>query len=238
MGHRGYGPAMTAFLLIHGAGHGGWCWDAVSGVLRGRGYRVVAPDMPCEDVSAGLDDYARVAVAALDGSSADVVVVGHSLGGLVVPLVASRVTVRRVVFVAGIIGAPDASLESLAEVDADRDRPMQDEDLEADNVGRFRFTASGARRLLFHDCPPEVADAAIARLRYQRSLWTEVAHFGEWPRTEVVSVVCADDRVVNPEWADRVARERLRVEPVHLPGGHSPFLSRPAELAEVLTDGL
>ena len=190
--------------------------------------------MPCEDVSAGLEDYAGVAVAALHDDAADVVVVGHSLGGLVVPLVAERVAARRMVFVAGIVGAPEASLASLADVDADRDEPMQDGDLELDGNGRFRFTDSGARRLLFHDCPAEAVDAAVPRLRYQRSLWTQVAHFEEWPRTDTVSVVCDDDRVVNPGWSDRVARERLGVEPVHMPGGHSPFLSRPDELAAVL----
>jgi hypothetical protein len=46
--------------------------------------------------------------------------------------------------------------------------------------------------------------------------------------------VAAEDRIVNPAWSRRAARERLGVDPVELPGGHSPFLSRPGPLAEVL----
>jgi pimeloyl-ACP methyl ester carboxylesterase len=47
-------------------------------------------------------------------------------------------------------------------------------------------------------------------------------------------VVCGEDRIVNPELSRRIARERLDADLVELPGGHSPFLSRPGELAAVL----
>jgi pimeloyl-ACP methyl ester carboxylesterase len=53
-----------------------------------------------------------------------------------------------------------------------------------------------------------------------------------------MSIVCAEDRVVDPAWSRRVARDRLGVEPTELPGGHSPFLTRPAAVAAVLMDGL
>ena len=225
---------MSRFLLVHGACHGGWCWDAVAPILRSAGHQVTAPDLPCTDVDAGLSESADVAVASLHGEIDDVVVVGHSLGALVAPLVADRILVRRMVMLAGIVSAPGASLESLASEDADRDGRFDDGDLEYDPEGRFRFTHQGARRLLYPDCPPEVADAATARLRFQRSMWAEVAQFEAWPAVETVSITCREDLVVNPVWSNRMARERLGVEPVELPGGHSPFLSRPAALAEVL----
>jgi hypothetical protein len=40
--------------------------------------------------------------------------------------------------------------------------------------------------------------------------------------------------VVGQDWQRAVAIETLRVRPYELPGGHSPFLSRPDELAELL----
>jgi pimeloyl-ACP methyl ester carboxylesterase len=226
------------FLLLHGACHGGWCWDAVASMLRSRGHRVTAPDLPAEDAAAGLTRSTDTAIAALTGAVDDLVVVGHSLGALVAPLVADRVPVRRMVMLAGIVGAPGASLESLAAEDADRDLPLSDADLETDSEGRFRFSAAGARRLLYHDCVPETADAAIARLRFQRSMWTEVAEFDAWPEVETASIICTEDRLVNPAWSNRIARERLGVEPLELPSGHSPMLARPAELADLLAVGL
>lgn len=207
--------------------------------MRDAGHAVAAPDLPCDDLGAGLDQYAETALAALGPEpSADLVVVGHSLGALVAPLVASRLPTRRMIMVAGIVGAPGVSLESLAAEDAERDLPLGDDGIEMDEAGRFRFSAAGARRLLYHDCDPQTAAAAIPRLRFQRSLWTQVADFAAWPDTEIMSIICSDDRLVDPSWSQRTARRRLGVEPVYLPGGHSPFLSRPDHLASVMAAGL
>lgn len=229
---------MAHFLLLHGACHGGWCWDPVATILDAAGHRTTAPDLPCESLDAGLTESADAAVAALPDGIGEVVVVGHSLGALLAPLVAHRVPTRRMVMLAGVVGAPRTSLESLSTEDADRDVPLEDSDLEFDTEGRFRFTDAGARRVLYHDCPPDVADASIARLRFQRSMWRDVAEFDAWPQVETMSVVCAEDQIVDPAWSRRVARDRLGVEPIELPGGHSPFLARPAAVAAVLMDGL
>jgi pimeloyl-ACP methyl ester carboxylesterase len=54
------------------------------------------------------------------------------------------------------------------------------------------------------------------------------------PETSRASIVCSDDRVVPPDWQRRVAQEELRVEPIELESGHSPMLSCPVALAQVL----
>lgn len=58
-----------------------------------------------------------------------------------------------------------------------------------------------------------------------------------WPDAERTYVLCREDRAVSPAWSRRAAWERLGVEPLELPGSHSPFLSRPAALAALL-DGV
>lgn len=232
---------MAHHLLIHGACHGGWCWDRVVDELAAAGHTSLAPDLPCDDPTAGLPEYADAALYALDaaaGAVRDLVVVAHSLGALVAPIIASRVPVRRMVLVAGIVGSPGRSLEQLAEVDADRDLPLGKGALVFDAEGRFRFSDEAARRLLYHDCDRVDADAAIERLRFQRSMWTQVAEFDAWPDAEIVSITCTDDRVVNPAWSDRTARERLGVQPVHMRCGHSPFLVQPRQLAAIVAAGL
>jgi hypothetical protein len=55
-----------------------------------------------------------------------------------------------------------------------------------------------------------------------------------WPDVAASYIVCAGDRAIQPEWSRRVARERLLVESIELPGGHCPYVSRPDALAEVL----
>ena len=93
---------MAGFALIHGAGDVGWYWHLVSEELVRKGHGVVAPDLPCEDDSAGLGEYADVVADAI-GDGRDTVVVAQSAGAFVAPLVADRVPVRLLVLVAGLV---------------------------------------------------------------------------------------------------------------------------------------
>jgi alpha/beta hydrolase family protein len=67
--------------------------------------------------------------------------------------------------------------------------------------------------------------------------YREVTTLVTWPDVEVSCIVPTADRAVNSAWAHKAARERLHVEPRDmLSADHSPFLSRPAELAGLLLD--
>src|ERR1035441_2478767 len=92
---------MTTIALVHGAYHGAWCWDRLVPELHARGFETVAPDLPCDEAAAGLEEYAAVIEDAI-GDRQDVVVVGHSLGSLSIPLVASHRPVRRLVFLCSV----------------------------------------------------------------------------------------------------------------------------------------
>jgi pimeloyl-ACP methyl ester carboxylesterase len=72
---------IATYVLIHGAGSDSWYWHRVVPELRARGHEVVAPDLPCDDDSAGLSDYADVVVDAI-GDRTDLVLVAQSLAGL------------------------------------------------------------------------------------------------------------------------------------------------------------
>jgi pimeloyl-ACP methyl ester carboxylesterase len=84
---------MAVFALIHGSGDGGWTWHLVQRALRERGHDAVAPDLPTDRDDATWDDCVDVVVDAI-GSADDVVLVGQSSGGFVVPLVAHRRAAR------------------------------------------------------------------------------------------------------------------------------------------------
>ena len=92
-----------------------------------------------------------------------------------------------------------------------------------------------ATELFWHDAPPDVIAWANARLRPQcyRAM-TETSPLAAWPDVPSSYIACRDDRATNPAWELTAARERLGVEAVEIDGAHSPMLSRPAELAEVL----
>lgn len=83
------------FILVHGAWHGGWCWNGVAQELEKAGHKVVAPTMPGhgpndDRSSISLDDYVRAVSREIDRLTEPVVLVGHSSAGFIVQSVAAK----------------------------------------------------------------------------------------------------------------------------------------------------
>ena len=178
---------MASFSLVHGAWHSGWCWDPLRAELEARGHIVHTPDLPCEDVAAGIEEYAAT-VPAAD------VVVGHSLGGFTIPLVEARTHVFLTADVGGT-GGPDV----LA--------PCFGDGQTSDELGRSYYPdpAVAAAELQY---PPEFAELA-SRLRRQAPLAADAVAV-ESP----VYIVCARDAGVRRTWPEpgtgRVRLKRAR----------------------------
>ena len=93
---------MATFVLVHGAGDAGWYWHLTEAELRARGHETAAPDLPCDDGTASLDDYAATVAAAAAGRR-DLVIVGQSYGAFTATLAASQLPARLLVLLAGMI---------------------------------------------------------------------------------------------------------------------------------------
>ena len=228
---------MSTFALVHGAWHGGWCWERLTPELERLGHRVVTVDLPSADPEALFDDYAALVVDALDGTDDDVVVVGHSLAGHTIPLVAARRPVRRLVFLCALIAKPGASFVDQLRAEPDMFVPGYEAGLApADERPLRRWVDFAvARETMYADCHEADARAAFDRLRPQASTpYFEPCSLAALPDVPATYVVAAEDRIVNPAWSRRAAPERLGVEAVELPGSHSPYLARPGALAELL----
>ena len=211
---------MATYVLIHGAGDVGWYWHLVEAELRARGHDVVAPDLPCEDDSAGLPDYANAVVEAI-GDRMDLVVVAQSFGGFTAPLVCERVAVDLVVLVAPMVPDP-------GEAPADYWTNTRYED-------EVRESYDDTIALYYQDVPPELAAEALKRGRTQsEARMHEPSPLTAWPDVPTRVVLCRDDRLFPPSFIRRVVKERLSITPDEIDGGHTPALSRPKELAECL----
>src|ERR1700734_1270721 len=102
-GHRA--RQRRPFVLIPGAGGTAWYWPRVAALLREAGHEAIAVDLPGDDPTAGLPEYARLVASAI-GSRDNVVLVAMSLGGFTAPLVAAEVPVSAMVFVNAMIPCP------------------------------------------------------------------------------------------------------------------------------------
>lgn len=225
----------TTVGFVHGAWHGAWCWGPLQAELDRRGQRSVAVDLPCDDRSAGLSRNTNIVIDAL-GDADDVLLVGHSLGGITIPVVAAARPVRRMVFLCALLPEPGKTLDEVLSTESDLLTPgfSPFEQIIGED-GSVTWRPDAAVEAFFHDCPPAVAADAASKLRTQ--VWTstrEPSPLSSWPHVPSTYIVCTEDRAVNPAWSRRVAKEWLDADIVELPGGHSPFLSRPVALADVL----
>jgi pimeloyl-ACP methyl ester carboxylesterase len=221
------------FVLVPGSGGAAWYWHRVVPMLEAIGHTAVAVDLPGDDEDAGLPEYAALALAAARGHD-DVVLVGQSLGGFTVPLVARDLLeegrpARAIVLVNAMIPVPgetpgawwDAVGQSQARIEAARAGGWP-EDFDLDSY-------------FLHDVDPVIMAAGE---RHQRpegdAVFGSVFDLDRWPDVPVLVISSADDRFFPLEFQQRVARERLGVEPRVVPGGHLVALTRPLELVWAL----
>jgi Alpha/beta hydrolase family len=223
---------MSTFALIHGGGDVGWSWHLVEAALRSQGHDTVAPDLPCEDDTAGLAEYADTVVRAVgDWRDADLVVVGHSLGAFTAPLVADRLGADRLVLLAGMIPVPGEApgrwWANTGYAAAVREQAARDGGLTGHEDPLVSF---------MHDVPPELAAEALRRERDQSGTpmaapWPLPA----WPDVPTRFVLCRDDRFFPAAFLRRLSEERLGITAEEVPGSHCASLARPREVAAALT---
>jgi pimeloyl-ACP methyl ester carboxylesterase len=221
---------VTDFIFVHGGLHDGWCWHLVREELERLGHRTWAPDLPVDDPSAGASRYADVVGDACEDAGSDAIMVGHSLGGLTIPLVAQRRPVGRLVFVAASVPEPRANYQE----ERERSRLVE---TNFDDEGFLSFPPAVATDLFYHDCPPGIVEEALQHLRPQASRpIVETTPLEAWPDVPAYYIYCRGDRVISREYAMSAARDRLRIEVVEMDSGHSPFLAHPTELAQLLLE--
>lgn len=227
---------MSQFVLVHGGGGGPWVWELLEPELERRGHRSLAVEMPVDQVGVGMSGYIDAVcdqMAAGLGGDPEVVLVGHSLGGHVIPYVANRRPVQALVFLAAALpGDYDRSEAGTGPLPGLRDDDPYRFTL--DDQGRAVLSEEAAIGRFYHDCPPDVARRMVARHRPQsQSFRTGIPPLDRWPDARRFYISCADDRSSAAGKAARAAGV-LGVEPIQLPGGHSPMVSRPGTLAELL----
>jgi pimeloyl-ACP methyl ester carboxylesterase len=221
---------MSTFVLIHGGGDVGWSWHLVEAELRARGHDVLAPDLPGDDESHTLTDYADAVVDAVDGRR-DLVVVGQSFGAFTASLVADRLSADVLVLLAGMIPSPGESPDewwaNTGYQAAVAEQSARDGGLTGNPDPYVSF---------YHDVPRQLAKEALSRERAHPSSTASAAPWplDAWPDVPTKFILCTEDRFFPPDFFRRLVPDRLGIVPDEIPGSHCVALSHPTELANLL----
>jgi len=233
------------YVLVHGACHGAWCWDEVAARLRAKGHRVVALDLPghgrraAEVRLASVAAYGR-AVAdamALEGISRGVLV-GHSMGGLVIPKAAELASARvaHLVFLAAVVVPDGGTLARTLMTPAGR--AMMTGNAAARGDGTFLYPAEMAWARWMGDMPrsdPRVSRAISLLTPQSLRPFVEPVDLRVFygMRVPTTYIRCLEDKAIVPARAAECAG-RLGVTPVDMNCAHNAMLSQPDELAQIL----
>lgn len=238
---------MATFILVHGSFHGAWCWQRLTPLLTAAGHRVVTPDLPGSGVDTtplaqvDLARYVQRICEVVDAEQHKPILIAHSMGGIVCAQVAEKraAAIAGLVYVCGLMLRSGETLTGFLTEFAHlgvRDLVL-DNMVVRDGGAVADFPAAAAPTVFYNRCSADDAAWAAAQLKPQAT-----TVYGDAPaltdagfgRVRRFYVLGQDDQAVSAVY-QRLMVERTPCERVfELDTDHSPFLSAPGLLAEVL----
>lgn len=243
-GCASFASSREHFVLVHGAWHGPWCWNKLTLLLEAQGHRVTAVELPgrrgdaMELARLKADDFVASVVKVLDASPRPVVLVGHSLGGATISLVAEARPdkIKTLTYLTAFLVPAGKTVGSIAATDKEA---LIRKVIQPDAAtGVSRLNPAHVREVFYADCSdedvayaqqhatPEPSTMAAAPMR------TTNERFG---RVDRVYIECLRDRAIGIA-TQRSMQSALPCRAVHtMDTSHSPFFSDPGGLAKALT---
>jgi pimeloyl-ACP methyl ester carboxylesterase len=237
------------FVLVHGSFHGAWCWRHLIPLLERHGHHALAPNLPGSGddpaplENANLDSYATRIASVIDGLAGRILLVGHSMGGIVSSQVAEMRPHRlaAIVYVNGLLFRSDEGLINFLNEHAHlgvEDLVLKNMKVSEDGM-TATFPQEAAAEVFYNTSPPALATWAASRLQPQRMqvyhdpLVLTPRRYGSVPRFYVEGL---QDNAVSITY-QRAMTSRMSCERVFtLDCDHSPFLSMPDALADILDE--
>ena len=235
---------MSTYVLVHGAWHGGWCWDKVVPLLEAKDHKAISLDLPGHGTDKTpiseitLQSYADRVCKVLDAQPEPVILVGHSMGGSVITQTAEYhpERIKTLVYLCAFLLRNGESIRALAQRDqgsfSGRNRVIDE------NGGFSTVKEEALREAFYADCSDEdVARATSLRVPEalapsQTPVRTTEENFGRVPR---IYIQCLRDRSISPALQKQMYEALPCERVISMETSHSPFLSAPAELVTHLT---
>ena len=236
---------MARFVFVHGAFGGAWSWEPIVGPLEAAGHSVETLDLP-----GGGEDRTPVAGVTLESCAERVgrqllerpepaLLVGHSMGGVVITQAASNCPERvaELIYVAAFMPANGQSLLDLAGLPEGQDDQIQANIVIEGDPPVATLPDDAAIEAVYNCCTPEQARAAVARHRPQpvapfaTPVSIDEGVLAAIPRSYVLT---ARDQSIPPALQRRMIAEHPCRKVIELDTDHEPQLSATNELVEAL----
>ncbi|MGC4064507.1 MAG: alpha/beta fold hydrolase [Polyangiaceae bacterium] len=230
-------------ILIHGAWHGGWSWHTTATLLESAGYDVQAPDLPGHGIdmtpptSVTMNSYVDAITNLIDASPTPVVLVAHSMGGVVASAVAEArpEKVEKVIYLAAFVVQNGQSMFDWASRDVTAQ--VLANLLPNPSAGIIDINRDDIEDVFYGDCRPDQVTLASMLLRPNpiAPIVTPVALTpGRYGKVAKYYIKTSKDHSVSPAMQAEMIRGETFRKVVEINSDHSPFLSHPLRLHGVL----
>ncbi len=234
---------MSTYVLVHGAWHGAWCWEKVVALLKEKGNKVVVPDLPGHGADKtpipeiSLQAYTDKISDVLNAQDEKAILVGHSMGGIVISQAAEQCPekVKMLVYLTAFLLKDGEFLLQLA--GDDKDALVLPNLIMSDDESYASIKEEAIKEVFYADCPDEAVERARSLLCLQAAapLATPIKitdeRFGSIPR---VYIECLNDKAISPAQQKMMHTRTPCQEVISMQTSHSPFFSSPEELAGYL----
>ena len=233
------------FMLVHGSWHGDWAWYLLEEQLIKAGHDVIAVNLPGhglqynEASNVTLDDYSNAVITALDLLEEPVILVGHSLGGLVISAVAEQRPnkIECLIYLAAFLLKDNQSVLDISVQDT---TSLIFPNTIIDNTKQLVYLNSENVVDLFYEDAPESAIILSEKLLTPEPLMpisTRLKltdeNYGSVPRYYIATDY---DRAISPYIQEKMYTENPCEEVIHIKSGHSPFFSNVPQLKNILVN--
>jgi pimeloyl-ACP methyl ester carboxylesterase len=234
------------YVLVHGAWMGKFCWTEVVSKLETAGHTVMSLDLPAHGddptpLNAVILESYRDAVIKLIGDRTNVILVGHSMGGMPISAVAEAIPdrLKALVFVSAYLPRNGESLLQLSQEDkGSRVGSYWHQDNPEQNSPPW-IDAEGIVEVFCADCSPELQETIKSRHRpepllpFATPVTLTEANYGSVPRYYIETL---EDRAVSHQLQTLMLGRVEVKQRFQLPSSHSPFFSMPDRLVAYLTE--
>jgi pimeloyl-ACP methyl ester carboxylesterase len=231
---------MKTYIFLHGALRGAWLWDKLIPLLQKGGAKGIALDLPGhgkraeERKGVNMSVYIRDVLSYIEKNDLrDLILVGHSMSGIVITKVADEMPerIRHLVYLAAVVPRDgDALIDLLTQERQEALRKLEGK------ANEIYGPLASLRPLYFTDLKGEIRDHYVKKLTPQPlAVFFEKIHLKQFtdlkiPRTYILGL---QDKSL-PHELTRGFAERLGVEPIEIDAGHDMMVSRAEEVAEAL----
>jgi len=221
---------MSTIVLVHGAWHGSWCWQRVTPLLENRGLAVRTVDLPSVGALPGAGTNLSADAAAVEAVIASVagpvVLCGHSYGGMVI----SHAAFERVTRLVYLCAFMPLESESVVSIGGGRHAPW----IQLLEGGLTLPDPAQTDTVFYGDCDAQTVLWAKGQIRPQSGApFDEPVPRPAWRNIPSTYVVCANDMALPADVQRNVFAPRA-TESIELQTSHSPFLSQPDAVADLL----